>query len=64
MASCPSGYYAQGNRTDPGFCNGEWCSPINPFSPRQFVKHVWIHCVRPDGASTDVYAYSEIECSC
>ena len=36
------------------FCNGEWCSPLNPFSDRQKVRHIYIRCVRSsDGAIQD-----------
>lgn len=65
LASCPAGYSEQGNVVGNWFCNGEWCSPLDPFSPRQHVRHVYIRCVRSsDGDTKDVYAYSEIECTC
>lgn len=65
LVGCPSGYTADGNVYGNWFCNGEWCRPWDPFSKRQYVRHVYIHCVRSsDGATQDVYANSEIECSC
>lgn len=45
LATCPAGYSAQGNTYGEWFCNGEWCEPWDPFSNRQNIRHVYIHCV-------------------